>query len=193
MRLRDLIDWPRSLLPENPSRPLSISLVNGTERERRARDQLLRLLELYNLRRWQFTNRVRIEQGVIPHSHPVLTLNTRYPDDHGLALSTYLHEQLHWFVWRRNPRKRHATRELRQRYPDPPIALPEGAGDEGSSYLHYLVCYLEYRSMIEIVGPEEARRVMEARFESHYTEIYRTVLRDFEEIGEIVSRYDLLP
>ena len=193
MRLRDLIDWPRSLLPENPSRPLSISLVNGTDREGRARDQLRRLLDLYNLRRWQFTNRVRIEQGVISHSHPVLTLNTRYHDDDRLALSTYLHEQLHWFVWRRNPRKRHAIRELRQRYPDPPIALPEGAGDKGSSYLHYLVCYLEYRSMIEIVGPEEARRVMEARFESHYTEIYRTVLRDFEEIGEIVSRYDLLP
>ena len=193
MRLRDLIDWPRIFWPEDPSQPITVSLVSGSKGEGRARDQLLRLLDLYNLRRWQSTNRVRIEYGVIPHSHPVITLNTRYPDDDALVLSTYLHEQLHWFVWRRNPRKRHAIRELRQRYPDPPIALPEGAGDKGSSYLHYLVCYLEYRSMIEIVGPEEARRVMEARFESHYTEIYRTVLRDFEEIGEIVSRQDLLP
>ncbi|MCH7697333.1 MAG: hypothetical protein IH865_00140 [Chloroflexi bacterium] len=193
MRLRDLIDWPRSLLPEDPTRPLSISLANGTEREGRARDQLLRLLDLYNLRRWQFTNRVRIEQGVIAHSHPVLTVNTLHPDDDSLALSTYLHEQLHWFTWRRYRKARRALGDLRSRYPDPPIAFPEGAGDKGSSYLHYLVCYLEYWSMIEVVGPEEARRVMEARFESHYTEIYRTVLRDFEEIGEIVSRYDLLP
>ena len=88
---------------------------------------------------------------------------------------------------------RRALKDLRARYPDPPIAFPEGAGSEGSSYLHYLVCYLEYWSMIEVVGPEEARRVMKARCESHYTEIYKTVLRDFEEIGEIVARHDLLP
>ena len=193
MRLRDFIDWPRSLLPEDPSRPLTISLVNGTEREARARDQLLRLLDLYDLRRWQFTNRVCIEQGVIPHSHPVLTVNTRYPDDDVLALSTYLHEQLHWFTWRRYRKTRRALGDLKSRYPDPPIAFPEGAGNEGSSYLHYLVCYLEYRSMIEVVGPEEAHRVIDAWCASHYTEIYRTVLRDFEEIGEIATRHDLQP
>ena len=77
---------------------MSISLATGTEGEARARDQLLLLLDRYELHRWQFTSRVRIEQGAIPHSHPVLTLNTRYPDDDLLALSTYLHEQLHWFV-----------------------------------------------------------------------------------------------
>ncbi len=193
MRLRDLIDWPRIFWPVDPSQPITVSLVNDTEREQHARDQVLGLLDRYDLRRWQCTNRVRIEYGVIPHSHPVITLNTRYPDDDALVLSTYLHEQLHWFVWRRNPRKRRALRELRQRYPTVPTGHPEGAGSEYDSYLHYLVCYLEYWSMIEVVGPEEARRVIDAWCTSYYTEIYKTVLRDFEAIGEIAARYDLLP
>ena len=193
MRLRDLIDWPRAYLPDDASRPVSISLASGTEREAQGRDQLLLLLDRYDLNRWQFTSRVRIEEGVTPHSHPVLTLNTRYPDDDLLALGTYLHEQLHWFVWRRKHEKRGALIDLKARYPDPPIAFPEGAGDEDSSYLHYLVCYLEYWSLIEIVGVEEAHRVIDVWCTSRYTDIYKTLLRDFDAIGEIARRHELVP
>ena len=39
----------------------------------------------------------RIETGVIPHSHPVLTLNTQYIDRDTLQIATFVHEQLHWF------------------------------------------------------------------------------------------------
>ncbi len=193
MRLRDLLDWPLIFWPSDPSRPVSITLTNGTEREGRAREQLHRLLDRYDLRKWQYTNRVRIEYGAIPHSHPVLTLNTKYLDDDSLALSTYLHEQLHWFVWRRNPRKRHAIRELRWRYPSPPVRLPEGAGSRYETYLHYLVCYLEYAAAIELLGPDEARRVIDVWCRDHYTAVYKTVLRDFEAISEIAARNGLLP
>ena len=190
MRLRTVIDWLLSVRPADPSRPVSISLAGGTEREQSGRDQLRRLLKDDNLRKWQYTNRVRIEQGVISHSHPVLTLNARHLEDDSLALSAYLHEQLHWFVWRRIRKKRRAMRELRQRYPNPPSAR---GGDESSTYLHFLICYLEYRAMIEAVGREEARRVIEFLSTDHYTEIYKTVLRDFDEIGEIAARHALAP
>jgi hypothetical protein len=192
MRLSDLLDWPRVLLPNDPAKPVSVSLATGVEREGVARDQLLRLLSRYDLRKWQFTNRVRMQHGVIPHSHPVLTLNTRYLDDDALALSTYLHEQLHWFVWRHSG-TRAALAELRQRYPSPPVAPPEGAGDVRSSYLHYLVCYLEYVALIEVLGAEEARRVIAFRCTDYYTEIYKAVLRDFDAIGEIARRHNLMP
>jgi hypothetical protein len=136
---------------------------------------------------------VRIQDGVIPHSHPVLTLNTRHLNDDALALATYLHEQLHWWVWRRNPRKRRVIRELRRRYLSPPVRRPEGAGSAYETYLHYLVCYLEYAAVIELLGQEEARRVIDLWCADHYTEIYRTVLRDFDAIGEIVRRHGLVP
>jgi hypothetical protein len=67
-------------------------------REERARAQLLRLCDEFNLTRWQFTDLVQIQNWVIPHSHPVLTLNTRWIDDDEYALATYIHEQLYWFV-----------------------------------------------------------------------------------------------
>ncbi len=152
---------------------------------------MLSILSRYDLDKWRFTNRVRIQHFVVPHSHPVLTLNTRYLDDDSLALSTYLHEQLHWFVWRRNPRKRRAIRELRERYPSAPVGHPQGSENAYESYLHYLVCYLEYAALTEVLGPDEARRVFDFWCTDHYREIYKTVLRDAAVIGEIVARHGL--
>ncbi len=170
-----------------------IWLATGSEQEAKTRNQLQRLLQGYDLRRWRFTHRIRIDQNtVIPHSHPVLTLDTRHLDDDRLLLATYLHEQLHWFVRKRRQAKA-ALQELRQRYPTVPVARPEGAGDEFSTYLHYLVCYLEYAALIDVLGSEEARRAIDFWCTHHYTEIYKTVLRDFDGIGEIVSRYGLIP
>jgi hypothetical protein len=192
MRLRDALDWLRVFLPADRDAPISISVAGRSPREDSARNQLLSLLRRHDLSRWQFTNRVRIHHGVIPHSHPVLTLNTRHLDDDALALSTYLHEQLHWFVWR-HPGTRPALAELRQRYPSPPIALPEGAGNLRASELHYLVCYLEFAAMIDVVRPGEARRVIDFLCTDHYTKIYQTVLHDFDAIGDLVRRHALQP
>lgn len=52
---------------------LSIELAHNSPNEQRAKDQLDRLLKEYDLSRWIFTKKIRIEQFVQPHSHPVLT------------------------------------------------------------------------------------------------------------------------
>ncbi|NJM35541.1 MAG: bifunctional phosphoribosylaminoimidazolecarboxamide formyltransferase/IMP cyclohydrolase [Rhodomicrobium sp.] len=44
---------------------------------------------------------VRIQSRVIPHSHPVLTLNTQYVEDDTAQTATFLHEQFHWFLGER--------------------------------------------------------------------------------------------
>jgi hypothetical protein len=72
-----------------------------------------------------------------------------------------------------------------------PVEQPEGAGSERSSYLHLIVCYLEYASLIEVLGPAEARRVIEHWSNDHYREIYRTVLHDADALGELVARHGL--
>jgi hypothetical protein len=182
--LRRLWGWLQVLRP-------GIWLATGSEPEIRTREQLLALLRRYDLGKWQFTKRIRIdERARLPHSHPVLTLNTRY--DGNLLLSIYLHEQLHWFVWRHRSAKA-VIEELRRYYPRVPVARPEGSGSEVSSRQHYLVCYLEYAALIELLDLDEARRVIEHWSGHHYTEIYKTVLRDSDAIGEIVSRHSLVP
>jgi hypothetical protein len=172
---------------------MKISLANDTQRERQTRDQLLALLQRYELRRWRFTDVVRIEQGVIPHSHPELTLNTYLLGDDARLLAVYLHEQLHWFCDQRKQSAEWAIEELRGIYSVVPVGLPEGAKSEFSSYLHLVIGYLEYAALIEVLGLDDARQVIEGWCQSHYTWIYATVLRDVNLIGEIVARHNLLP
>src|SRR5438445_3303869 len=54
---------------------LKVTLKNGTALEQRKKDQIERLGGQYDLKKWTLTREVIIEQGVQPHSAPVLTLN----------------------------------------------------------------------------------------------------------------------
>lgn len=172
---------------------VDIQLASDSPREVRTREQLLRLLSRYDLDRWRFTDRIRIQDGVVPHSHPVLTLNTRHLDDDALLLATYLHEQVHWFLAPHKDRVDEAVTQLRDLYPEVPVGHPEGGSDSYSSYLHLVVCYLEYAALIGLLGPADARRVVEGWTSDHYTRIYAAVLRDFDQIGHVVAAHGLAP
>jgi hypothetical protein len=171
------------------STPPALTLICAQSRaeELATAEQLLRLLRRYDLSRWRFTSMVRVEQGVVPHSHPTLTLNTRHPDDDGLLLSTYLHEQLHWFLATDPTGLDEALGALRQRYPHPPVGYPEGARDVASSQLHYLVCYLEWRALREVMGTEEAHRVFTFWRADHYRALYATIMDEEPIIQQIVA------
>ena len=58
---------------------------------------LEQLLEQYDLSPFTFARLARIDAKATPHSHPVLTLSTRFMvrtlDG---VIADYLHEQLHW-------------------------------------------------------------------------------------------------
>jgi hypothetical protein len=175
--------------------PLSIEveLAHDSQAEKRTRDHLLGLLARFDLSRWQFTDRVVIDERAIPHSHPVLTLHTRHEDD-VLLLSTYLHEQLHWFITAQpDERIVPVIKALEDRYPAVPVGFPIGPDDPLSSYFHFMICYLEWKSLAELVGADRARQAMDFWARDHYTEIYATVLRDGDFIRELVERYRLLP
>lgn len=171
----------------------TVSLAKGDEREREALDQLERLLQSYDLTKWSFTRRVHIEAGVIPHSHPVLTLNTRHLDREDLALATFLHEQIHWFeLDRRRTATAAAIDELKQRYPDAPTAHPEGSGDEFSTYLHLIICPLEIRALEEVLGYEAAAKVLDFWAGDHYRWVYRTVREERPALEAILEKHGLL-
>src|SRR5207249_4670064 len=57
---------------------IDISVKTGIVQEMQAKIQLQRILKSYDLSKWIFTKSVLIERGAVPHSHPVLTLNTRH-------------------------------------------------------------------------------------------------------------------
>jgi hypothetical protein len=154
------------------------------------RDTLIALRERLDISKWETTFEVRIEEGAIPHSHPVLTLGTGYPGE-GAVLSSYLHEQIHWWTSKDRAAATLAIEELRTLYPAPPIGLPEGARDEGSTYLHYLVNFFELMALADLLGRETAdRAILSIPF---YTAIYETVVKDAEALGMLFARFGLVP
>ena len=155
---------------------LEISLENGSEREQQTERQLRRLVEEYDVEQWIYTKRIRIAQGEIPHSHPILTLSTYYLDDDQGLLSTLLHEQFHWLEEERKEARDEAVAEFREMFPDAPFGRPQGARNQGSTYLHLIVCDLEYQAMTLLVGEERTREILAEM--THYMWIYDQVLNN---------------
>jgi hypothetical protein len=174
------------LLLGSQAAAIEIELAGKSEREQQAKEQLERVLARYDVRKWTFTNKVRIEDRVIPHSHPVLTLSTGNlgRDDH--MLSEFIHEQIHWHEEAKPRQREAAIKELQAAFPALPSRPPEGARDRYSSYLHVIVCYLEYQAMKTLIGNTGARSVFEYWAGHHYKAIYRMVLDREKDIGAII-------
>jgi hypothetical protein len=156
---------------------ITIELKNGTQAESAARDQLRRLLKTYDLTPWLYTRSVMIDERSAPHSHPVLTVHTAYPDRDDALLATFLHEQMHWRVDERNDEKaKSAMAEFLQLFPEAPGRTGGGARDQASTLLHLIVCDLELSVMTRLVGETRARAVL--RSYTHYPWVYERVLSD---------------
>jgi hypothetical protein len=176
---------------------LSIELANNSPNEQRAREQLERLLNEYDLSRWIFTKKIRIEQFVQPHSHPVLTLNTRSLMNDRRVLANFVHEQIHWFLNGKSGDTNKAIASLKRLYPDAPDAPAKGgAANSQSTYLHLVVCQLEFESIRTLLGAEQAAEVLREAIAfgqsgPGYHWIYQTVLDDQQRLSEVIRRHKL--
>ena len=175
--------------------PIEIELKKGSPEEVRTRDQLQRLLREHDAERWIFTRKVVIDgtPNLIPHSHPVLTLNTEYLKDDDLLLSTFVHEQLHWYLEENHERAKQAMEELRKLYPDAPSGPPWGARDLESTYRHLIVCYWETRAARELLGELRGFQVAQYLANDHYMWVYRKVQQEGYKVGPIIHKHGLIP
>jgi hypothetical protein len=161
----------------------TIRLARDTSAERGIKAELEGFLSAHDLSPWCFTPDVMIDETErIPHSHPVLTLNTHNHDE--FLLAGYLHEQLHWFcAERRSAINALAEGDLKQRYPKVPVGYPQGCRDEDSTYLHLVVCWQEHDALRTLLGEEEANRATQQFAEiGVYRWVYSTILNDFEHL-----------
>lgn len=142
------------------------------------------LLHRYDLRKYLFTRKVVLRPMAIPHSHPVLTLNTRERKRPEFLLSTFVHEQIHWHLDAKQEKTSNVIAALKKRYPKVPRGFPKASDDDDSTYLHLVVNWLELRALEQILGAEQGRKVL--REKDYYTWIYERVLSDDKEIGTLV-------
>jgi len=172
---------------------LEITLKQGTPDEARTRDQLQRLLATYDLSPWIYTKSIVVDERAIPFSHPVLTIHTRHAKDDELLLSTFVHEQLHWFIAARPDETEQAIADLRKLFPSVPAGGTTGARDEYSTYLHLLVCYLERQAVLRVLGELKTKQVVDFWATDHYTWVYQTVISRSRDIGQIMRDRKLIP
>lgn len=177
----------------SPAADLTLRTAHDSEAEKQTVAQLERLLQAHDLSRWTVTREIVVNQDEIPHSHPVLTLHTRHLRDDELLLSTFVHEQMHWFLAAHPAQAAAATAALRRLFPKIPVGYPDGSDSTDGNYEHLLVVYLEYRADQRLLGELKAREVMQFWAGDHYRWIYRQVLGDPEKVGAVVKANGLIP
>lgn len=158
--------------------------ATGAQREDQTERQLRRILGSYPVSDWVFTLDIRIEANAVPHSHPVLTLNTRHLDDDHQLLATFIHEQLHWGVTKLDAR---VVAQLAQRYPDLPVSAPDGCRSTLSNYLHIVSCSFEHHALTTLLGPAAARAILQRK--THYKRIYEIVLADRDRLMPLIHDF----
>jgi hypothetical protein len=148
-----------------------------------------------DLARFEYTRHVRIVPASTTHSHPILTLGTRFAESEDHLLATYLHEQMHWYLWRLGGPDHDPVApffdELVRRYPKAPTRLPDGARNYEQTYVHLVVCWLELNAASEFIGWDRAAALAETNY--GYRWIYRTVVRDWEALGALYTKHGILP
>lgn len=183
---------PTPTVAVSTSNDVQFSTAHGNQAELATIAAIQSLRFAHDLRRFEFSKQVKIDAKTIPHSHPVLTLHTRHTpaDQRDLLLSTYIHENLHWWV---NSHKNTdaAIVELEQLFPTMPVGYPQGADSERSGYAHLLVCYLEMAALRDLLSEPRVAAVQAFWQQDHYTWIYQQVATRGGEIAKVVEKYQL--
>lgn len=171
---------------------IEITEINPNRLTALTKQNLFHLAKVYDLKPFLFTKKINVQSYVVPHSHPVLTLNTRNAEKPHQLLATWLHEEFHWWVSSHRKETDRAITQLRRAFPKIPAG---GALNVRSNYLHLVICYLEYRALEHYLGKKDAREVINhlVRKDKLYPWIYTQVLRKGNMIKRIVQKNNLLP
>lgn len=106
----------------------------------------------------EFTSEVIVEKRIIPHSHPVLTLNTRKQSDLSV-LKTLIHEQFHWWDSRHQNHDK-CIAYLKTKYKDD--GEHNKSGKHPNSYWgHIIVCFNTRNYFKKILTEDEVKAIYE--------------------------------
>jgi hypothetical protein len=166
---------------------------------KREAERVLRMLTSlrarHDLTRYEYTRHVRVMPAGHTYSHPILTLSTRFADTEDQLLAAYLHEQMHWYLWRLDGLDVDPIApffdELVRRYPKAPTRPPDGARNYEQTYAHLVVNWLEIRTVSEFIGWQRAAAL--AADSDGYRWIYQTVLADWKALEELLEQHGIVP
>lgn len=170
---------------------IDIQPHNGNPAEQKGKVLIQDFLKKYDLEKYIFTKKIIIQSRVLPHSHPVLTLNTRQVDQPDHYFATFLHEQIHWYFDGKNSAKTDKfVKAIKLHFPTVPDSENGGSKDEYSIYLHLGVCYYEFVALSHYLGKEKAKKIFETA--DVYTWVKKQVLEKESVIQDTLKANDLI-
>ena len=170
--------------PVEETKVLRITEVSPNKWTGLTRQNLEQLLGVYKLSPVIYTEDVVIQSGVVPRSHPVLTINTRYAENPQKILSVFVHEQFHWWTEKNKARSQKAAQELTKLYPEQDKAQLE----------HILICFLEYEALMYFLSKHEAEIILrDFILENIHPWIYAQVMANYPELNKVILRNELKP
>jgi hypothetical protein len=171
-----------------PATGMDVRTARSSEQEIAGAAALREVLASFDLRRWMFTDLVTVDDSIRGgFSHPLTIAPALLVRSPATALTTLLHEQLHWLADGSGADA--ATAEVRERWPDPPPP-PAGGHNAESTWHHLPVCALEYQSLCEVIGTDAA--VAELRSQRHYCWIYDQILAEPAWFADLLRRHGLV-
>lgn len=159
-------------------------------REQQVVQTLHQLAERYPLP-W-FSKHVRVAYYEKPHSHPVLTLNTR-ETDWRCVLRTFVHEQMHWFK-DGNPAWNRAEAFFKTQYSAPDLSefnIDMSETREKSFLLHIIVCWNTENYLRTHLSPEDLAHIEQACSDP-YAKLNMMIQDQFEQIGRELEEFDMV-
>ena len=163
---------------------LEILEATGHPTETRVANTIRNRVNQGNLGPYLFTRKIVVARHAVPHSHPILTLNTRWVENPDRILAQLLHEEWHWWAAAHPLMTTLVIKTFQAHYPNLPIMPPAGANGLKSTYLHILVCALEYFSMAVLLCNHVAEKILRQEIHGdYYTEIYTLVERHKDSIA----------
>lgn len=156
------------------------------------KQNLYHAIQIYDLTRFMWTYRVKIQDDVANHSHPILTLNTKYARTPNKLMASFLHQQFHWWANNHPKQIRSAIVDFEKVYKKNP---GKNAEDRKHYYLHLIVSYLEFRTMGKLIGYHQTYRVQQEmlKVEDHYGWAYSKIYRNPTQIRNILRKHNLIP
>jgi len=134
-----------------------------------------------------FTHEVVVKKGAIPHSHPVLTLNTR-TDDERIILKTLVHEQFHWYA-QDHENHNECIVYLKTKYEDDGEHNKSGTYPD-SYWEHIIVCFNTRNHLKSLLSDRDIEWIYE-QWQAYPT--LEQLTRDkFEEIESDLQKFDIV-
>jgi hypothetical protein len=160
---------------------MRITTKNNLPEENTTKEILEDLLVKYDIP--IFTENVIIEKKSIPHSHPVLTLNTR-TDDPLIILKTLIHEQFHWFE-AEHSKLDETINFLKEKY-----KKNLEFKDEKSFYIHIIVCF-NTRNILKRLVSEKDLEFIYNQWQA-YPLMEKFVEENFNKIKVDLNQFDMV-